>query len=1045
MAAPSDYKGLLCVSTDQPIAGRNYPDNRSFWHPFSEITRGGNTGTIWWTDNGPKGTDSLTIEPRTFCYKGLATINFTGTSLAVRINVAYNWFNNAVVLIDGVAPSTLGLSTARDTLSSDARDYTTDVELKRYIDVLVADGLTDGSHVCTIDVNNSVDVGSIDKSRFFSLAGYRVGVSASQVLVKTGSWICPIGDDVSQNKFNLTFSNQSTKYFHNVDVEFPGTLVDEFGGVLADLIIPEMKPGASVRVMVQPVFTGDEMSSSAAGPVTHNLTISAECADPVGVLGPKVVAKLTAFDYEGTLALGPFVVDGYVNWFYGADYIQSTTTVTGSELLFPAVVGDSLTVTYRSDTFYTTVGLYLIAPGAAWVNLARYDADGVYLWPDVPTYNAANRSAYDTWLAANGTLVGTIPASAGAGDKLYTVTGLGAGSHTIYLQALELGKATVFVEASWASNYTTVVETVGISISANQPIAMPVEGVAVGDYDLSFDAPVAGVTDFGPPKQSCTLVSPPYMTGGTVTNTYGHRKCTITTGAPHGFGRNEVVTIRGADQDIYNAKLVITPVDTTSFTYVVDWPLSGTGLFSGMGGPIEPPDPTTTHGYTVQSDFVGVPVRKNTDLVYTEVLARFPTFAVCYQSGFYDILAQYDVLIIDPIAAASRDVIRWREKGIEVYGYVASGEEVGFYSERYNFSSPLAPNAGSGPGGWAAYYMFTRYGTTGAGWAGTWTLPDKNGVWASYYTNPDPAYGWPARVDGYYAPLVLDGPSTYAAEVLTFHDVGGVGRVTDTAHSPIDPDELLEIYNGATVFHPYSDFTFDAKTGAIVMNQSTDTGSSLFAFNNAALGTVNGGATTIAYTRKGHHCDGIFWDVVDTPDVYLSHTFEFGYAYVAGYDTLFKAFLNNFKTNHPDAKMISNRGFTILPDIIQSCSGVMFESWLTHPTDIDHLFTTDYARIDTDLGYNEGVNQELIDLRTRGHMFDVFSLNYCLPGDPGQPLRDYCQTEDGKRGYYSWTSTITLDVPAPQDSGGTSPSEGVGPPVVPVNQFDRYKMKRIAA
>jgi hypothetical protein len=409
-------------------------------------------------------------------------------------------------------------------------------------------------------------------------------------------------------------------------------------------------------------------------------------------------------------------------------------------------------------------------------------------------------------------------------------------------------------------------------------------------------------------------------------------------------------------------------------------------------------------------DYTGTPVRLNADIVYTEVMARPPTFAVCYQAGFRDILSQYDILIIDPFAAHAADVLYWQSLGITVFGYISSGEESGVYSNRYDFTSALGPWQGTGPGGFGRWYMYTAHPSSGP--------PDRDGVWASFYTNPDPAYGWPDRLRDFYAPLVLGGPLSVTNELVTTKTAtipAGTRIVFDVAHTPIDPDQfiLLGTLDGAHNYSAYTDFTFDSKTGAFVLAPTV------------SPAVTAGQQLKISYTRKGHYCDGVFFDTVDTPDVYASTAF--GYVAVPGYATAFAAMINNFKAQFPSAKIISNRGFTVLNDIIRSCDGVMFESWLTLPTDPANLATTDYYIINDapTIAANDAFNTQLRTLRVT-HEFDVYSLNYCLPGSAGNTLRNYCRTIDAQHGYLSWQSIITLNAP----EGNTVP-------------FVRYKTKHV--
>ena len=455
--------------------------------------------------------------------------------------------------------------------------------------------------------------------------------------------------------------------------------------------------------------------------------------------------------------------------------------------------------------------------------------------------------------------------------------------------------------------------------------------------------------------------------------------------------------------------------ETVVLNYTANQPVAMPVLDAAVGTydmTFDAPIPNTT-------DYSGTPVRENTNLAYTEVLSRFPTFAVCYKTGFADILSQYDILIVDPLAAHAADVLAWQANGIKVFGYISSGEESGFYANRYDFTSALAPNAGDGPGGYAPYFMYTQNPD----------FPDEEGVFASYYINPDPSFGWPDRIQDYYAPQVLGGPVVVVNEVVTTAGAtitAGDVIVFDTAQSPLDVDQTITLttMDESTTYATYLDYTFDAKTGAFVLSTTITPSVTI------------GQQLKISYTRKGHTMDGVFFDTVDTPDVYGGDFPPF--PFVAGYADLFAEMINNFKSANPDAWLISNRGFTILPQIIQSCKGVMFETWLTTPTDLEDLTNTDYEIItDPDtIAYNDAVNLMMRELRLTNE-FDVFSLNYCHPDSSGDALRAYCRANDAEHGYLSWQAIITLNVPAANFTQTTP-----GLPIT-TNAFTRYKTKAI--
>jgi hypothetical protein len=840
MTAFFAYSDPLAVFVNWPIAGENWPDNRSSWHGLSEATlgTGGISGALWYRDAGPLGDDPSILEPRAFCNKGQLSFSFTGTTLLIRINVAFSWFTGAVVLIDGIAPSTHSLITFLDTLSCDAATY--GLTGDAYLDVCVADGLTNASHTCEITINSS------DSSKFFSFSGFKIAQLASRTLTRPGAWLVPPATALlSQNIMTITLTNRSGKMMRNVRLTFPpGGLLSSTGGVLSPLTAATLEAGDWLSQEVLPQCTGAEVS----GALSFPLTLAADYVDPDGASSLTITTTIPASDarltYTGT-------------WYFdtaapGSTYRRYTTDATAKVQL--DFSGDALNVTVEQTSGWGVLGIY---------------------------------ASDNTTLLQSADCATVLP------DQLHTYafSGFGLGSHTVYLRKTTADGLFVVltgVDYPTTLHFTTVTETIDFEVIAQQPYAMPVQTIAIGLYDATFDPPVAGA-----------------------------------------------------------------------------------------------------------HDYVGPPVRVNANIAYTEVLARRPTFAVCYQAGFRDILSQYDILIIDPFAAHAADVLHWQSLGITVFGYISSGEESGVYSSRYDFGSTLGPWQGSGPGGYAEWYMYTAHPSAGP--------PDRDGVWASFYCNPDPSHGWPDRLKNFYAPLVLSGPLTVTNEVVTTSTVtitAGSRIVFDVRQTPVDSDQpiVLMTLDGSHTYTTYSDYTFDVKTGAFVLSPTI------------SPAVISGQQLKISYVRKGHRCDGVFFDTVDTPDVYSSTAF--GYVAVAGYPAAFAAMINSFAAQFPAAKIISNRGFTILDDIIKSCDGVMFESWLTLPTDISNLATTDYYIIDDapTIAANDSINQQLRRLRL-SHEFDVYSLNYCLAGSAGDPLRTYCRTMDAEHGYLSWQTLITLNAP----------------------------------
>lgn len=280
------------------------------------------------------------------------------------------------------------------------------------------------------------------------------------------------------------------------------------------------------------------------------------------------------------------------------------------------------------------------------------------------------------------------------------------------------------------------------------------------------------------------------------------------------------------------------------------------------------------------------------------------------------------------------------------------------------------------------------------------TYPDQNGIWASTFINPL-APRWAEKLRTFYLPTVFNAAEQLVEHPsLTSHVIASDGStklVFRVSQYPIDDAEPLEIKSGTGfVYARNVDYSYDPTSGAFLLDPNAGVGAGQPA-------PVAGSLVTITYTKKGLQCDGVFMDTVDTVDVYPSDAFQ----------NAFAGMINGLKARWPDKAFCSNRGFSILDRMIQSCSFVMFESFL-----VDYNFETMvYSKI-TDPGsvsYNNNIKAQLRDLR-RQHRFDVLALNYCDNGPGGDALRQYIAEECLAEGYMSWSSTILLNDPLPNQS-----------------------------
>ncbi|WP_051711272.1 AAA family ATPase [Andreprevotia chitinilytica] len=225
--------------------------------------------------------------------------------------------------------------------------------------------------------------------------------------------------------------------------------------------------------------------------------------------------------------------------------------------------------------------------------------------------------------------------------------------------------------------------------------------------------------------------------------------------------------------------------------------------------------------------------------------------------------------------------------------------------------------------------------------------------------------------------------------------------VVDEADHLVSSRELIEALRGISDKRNV-DYSYDKDVGTFTIdpNAGVDDGQPA-----PAVGTQ----LVIRYSRKGLQCDGVFMDTVDTVDVYPSNQFQ----------TAFASMINALKAERPTKLFCSNRGFTILDRIIGSCAFVMFESFL-----VDYNWATGtYSKISdpASVAFNDGIKKQLRQLR-RGHKFDVLALNYCDNGPAGDTLRQYIADECAKEGYMSWSTTILLNDPLPNNPMQMNPN-----------------------
>ena len=266
-------------------------------------------------------------------------------------------------------------------------------------------------------------------------------------------------------------------------------------------------------------------------------------------------------------------------------------------------------------------------------------------------------------------------------------------------------------------------------------------------------------------------------------------------------------------------------------------------------------------------------------------------------------------------------------------------------------------------------------------------FPDQNGIWGSSYINPL-APRWKEKLSTFYLRRVFGLPKLVTEKVKLkayTSDLVGTSYIFRSSEYPIDKDEPVHLYSSDGREYRSLAYNFDPTTGAFQVEKE----------DVEAFGDIDA-EVTVSYHVVGMAADGVFMDTLDTVDVYPGKAFQQGMAKM----------INELKAEYPSKHFLANRGFTIMKDIIASCSYVMFETFIS---EYDWETKTYYKLTDpATLAFNEEIKEQLRDLR-RNHVFEVLALNYCADGPEGDELREQIAQECYAEGYLSWSANILLD------------------------------------
>lgn len=997
--ALNDYLHIL---SDKTWAGENRIDWRVAWYALDAVEQvgvftlpgGATVRGEWVAEGGDASLPPAKREPRILAKKGKLVLAFTGTNISVRVGLNPNW-GVGQVYIDGKKPSLIaGLSTAMDSFSCDSNAHSS--WGNEYVDITLADGLTDGAHTLEVYCNNL----TAGAGGFVVVTGFKV-YSQSRVSRDVRVWV-ESRIDMAQAE-TMEVINPSTKTIRDVRLRFPPGLVSSTGAAMPEVILGDIAARGSKSVVLVPDLSGTESIGVTDWPIELQAKYEAG-----GLPSGNFVPQQAGLVYTGS-------------WSNDSDFgeLREYSGTKGASIAF-TVEAAEFTLRVQRDYGWGSF-LVLVSPlvsANCAVTSASRDvtvpaalisqlAVGMYVTgtsiPEVSTITAIDAATNRITISANATatnanrtltfetLLTSITSNDGAGGGFFVdvpVSGLPAPSgNKVRLVAMD-AKPAVWSRLSWAGsgNYDTVLETLHYRATRQHVPPFPIEGARLENGQLAWSSRIPDRVDLSVPLDSrgldreevgvrfptfIVIYQPGYQD---IVKEYD-----IAVLDPFALTRKQVKELQALGIKV----LVYVSFGEEDSTLADVWdPNSAQVPWVGDGK-----GPGSYASYYMKGGYgYGEMSECTHDCQRVDGSKRCAVGNAKYNPNWTGRCS----------AACSKD---WRE------GYKAweEGGKCGGGYTSANFWQRDASKACTN-GGCPKYTpsntkcpQYEQAEVWGQDFSISANFPDENGIWASYYVDavgrgPD---SWYARIRDYYLPLIFSEPQPrhevlpVVKKVLDPQDLetGTVYGIA-LAHAPVDEDEPLSIIHEATgyAYERGLEWDMDFKLGVVKLHP-----------NEGSPATPEGTLISVFYATKGLGADGVFMDTVDTVDVYPDEAYQKGAADL----------INDMKALYPGKAFCSNRGFSILDRIIHSCSYVMFETFLT---EYDWEQKTYFKLSAESEAWNDEITEQLFRLR-RQHVFDVIGLNYCSNGPEGDELRKYIREETNKRGWLSWSSEILLNRP----------------------------------
>lgn len=943
MAELMASSGLLQVYTDQVHGGLNYKNLREIYIPAADfsyeenyvhpITKKKIKGS-WFFDEGYEVMTKEEREPRHYCIKGRATFSFTGDNLTIRLMLDSGQ-GTADVLIDGKKPTEVGAYGAINQLDCNLDHYAfSDGATTQYHDVIIVEGLSDGTHTCDILADNKAGV-------YFLIGGAKIHKYDIDAFIIHGYHA---RETLPHNQATLRLVNESKHEVRNISLAIPERYINRVNGKTfpSPYAVERLGVGEQIPLLLSVNGMGYEDAADLSIRMSADYGIVAREGYPTEVQKVTLDPKNKRLEYVGEWTLEEM----------GKEHYLFAHTDTRGDSVNLRTHASRIDMTFEADWGYP----YIVVQSNG-REVARWD-----LHIDeraIRTFSVDNLGNDDK----------AIKVFADGGWQ-WTADGyLGLNrDYTLAFSEIVLYEATSYLHKD---------ETI--------PIRM------VFDYIKPF-----GV------EHLKALAGGAYEYEGTSIRRCNDQIPRRNEGAKgiRVMRRYPTFALNYSDKHHENLKyydLIIVDPGTVTRKEVAAWQRMGIKVFGYVSFGEE--DGVLIDPWDVKSG-----KRPHTDdgkgvggyaSYYSKGGNGYAELNQCLHDGLIETGEKKCLLGDSHYFAGTGCCTRvCRHDTRTGYAVWESGGKCGggYTKKKYWIRTGDEACTNKKCPKYAPYHGGCPHYTHHDGWGQdlnytTPDFPDQNGIWGSSYINPL-APRWKEKLSTFYLRRVFGLPKLVTEKVKLkpyTSDLVGTSYIFRSSEYPIDKDEPVHLYSSDGREYRRLAYNFDPTTGAFQVEKD----------DVEAFGDIDK-EVTVSYHVVGMAADGVFMDTLDTVDVYPSEAFQQGMARM----------INELKAEYPHKHFLANRGFSIMKDIIASCSYVMFETFIS---EYDWETKKYYKLTDpATIAYNEEIKEQLRELR-REHVFDVLSLNYCADGAEGDELREVIAQECYAEGYMSWSANILLD------------------------------------